>query len=242
MTYYTGCIAAVPTANRQKYIEHVAAAWPLMRKRGASRLVENWGVDVPHGKVNDLYGAVEARDDEAVVFTWIEWPDRATADAAWQAMQDDPDSAQIPEMPFDGARMIYGGFEPVMAEGSDRKLGYVQGFALAVPEANRAAYASVAAEAWESAFRPHGCLGIVEAWGVDVPHGKRTDFYRATKAQNGEVPVFSWTAWPDRATCDAAAKAMEADMEGQEFPEMPFDGKRMMWGGFEPVFDSATAR
>jgi uncharacterized protein YbaA (DUF1428 family) len=100
----------------------------------------------------------------------------------------------------------------------------------------------MAREAWQEAFRPHGSLGMVEAWGVDVPHGKQTDFYRAAKAEDGEVPVFSWVAWPDRATCDAAAKAMQKEMEGKEFPDMPFDGKRMMWGGFEPIFDSATAR
>lgn len=57
-------------------------------------------------------------------------------------------------------------------------------------------------------------------------------------AKDGEVVVFSWTAWPDRATCDAAAKAMEAGMEGQEMPEMPFDGMRMTWGGFSVLFDS----
>src|SRR5690606_29791017 len=179
MTYYTGCIAAVPTANRQKYLDHVNAAWPLMRKHGATRMVESWGVDVPKGKVNDLYGAVNAKDDEAVVFSWIEWPDKAASDAAWQTMNDDPAMKEMPQMPFDGSRMIFGGFEPVFAEGSDKGAGYLQGFALAVPEKNRTAYARMAREAWDGAFRPNGCLGIVEGWGVDVPHGKQTDFYRA---------------------------------------------------------------
>lgn len=241
MSYYTGSIAAVPTANRQKYLEHIHAVWPLMRKHGAARMVESWGVDVPKGKVNDLYGAVNARDDETVVFAWIEWADKPTADAAWEKMQGDPAMKEMQQMPFDGGRMIFGGFEPVFAEGTDRGAGYLQGFALAVPQKNKDAYAAMAREAWQDAFRPNGCLGIVEGWGVDVPHGKQTDFYRASKAEDGEVPVFSWTAWPDRATCDAAAKAMEASMEGQEFPEMPFDGRRMMWGGFDVLFDSAAA-
>lgn len=240
MTYYTGFIAAVPTANRQKYIDHLNEAWALFRKHGAIRMVESWGVDVPRGKVNDLQGAVNARDDETVVFSWAEWSDKAAADAAWQKMQDDPAMTQMAQMPFDGSRMIFGGFEPVFAGGTDRGGSYLQGFALAVPEKNRNAYAAMAKDAWEEAFRPHGCLGIVEGWGVDVPHGKQTDFYRAAKAEDGEVPVFSWTAWPDRATCDAAAKAMEAEMEGKDFPEMPFDGRRMMWGGFEILFDSAA--
>ena len=240
MTYFTGSIAAVPTANRQKYVDHVNAVWPLFRNHGATRMVETWGVDVPKGKVNDLYGAVNAREDETVTFSWLAWPDKAAADAAWQKMQGDPDMTAM-DMPFDGSRMIFGGFEPVFEGGTDRGAGYFQGFALAVPEKNKEPYVRMAREAWEGAFQPNGCLGIVEAWGVDVPRGKQTDFYRASKAEDGEVPLFSWTAWPDRATCDAAAKAMEADMEGQEFPEMPFDGKRMMWGGFEPIFDSDKA-
>ncbi|MFC3057732.1 DUF1428 domain-containing protein [Paenirhodobacter populi] len=242
MTYYTGFIGAVPTANKQKYIDHVRAAWPLFRNHGAIRMVESWGVDVPRGKVNDLYGAVLARDDETVVYSWIEWPDKATADTARQGMESDPLWKDIPEMPFDGSRMIYGGFEPVLAEGTDRGAGYFQGFALAVPGKNKEPYVRMAGEAWESAFRPHGCLGIVEAWGIDVPHGKQTDFYRASKAEPDEVPIFSWAAWPDKATADAAAKAMEAGMEGQDFPETPFDGMRMMWGGFEPIFVSDGAR
>lgn len=241
MTYYTGSIAAVPTANRQEYVDHVKEAWALFRTYGAIRMVESWGVDVPKGKVNDLYGAVNARDDETVIFAWIEWPDKATADEAWRKMQADPAMRDMPQMPFDGSRMIFGGFEPVFAQGSDRDAGYIQGFALAVPERNRRAYVDMAKGAWDDAFRPNGCLGMVEAWGVDVPHGKKTDFYRAALAEPGEAPLFSWVAWPDKATCDAAARAMEAGMEGQEYPEMPFDGKRMMWGGFEPVFDSATA-
>lgn len=237
MTYFTGSIAAVPPANRQKYIDHVKAAWPLFRRHGATRMVECWGVDVPRGKVNDLYRAVDARGDEAVVFAWVEWPDKEAADAAREKMWAGPDMADM-EMPFDGSRMIFGGFAPVFSGGSDRGAGYIQGFALAVPEKNPDAYVRMAGEAWEGGFRPHGCLGIVEAWGVDVPRGKLTDFYRASNAREGEVPVFSWIAWPDRTTCDAAGRAMEADMAGQEMPEMPFDGMRMMWGGFEPVFDS----
>ena len=74
---------------------------------------------------------------------------------------------------------------------------------------------------------------------MDVPHGSRTDFYRATLAKAGEVPMFSWVAWPDKATCDKAAQVMEADMAGKEMSPMPFDGMRMIWGGFEPIFDSA---
>ncbi|WP_333826983.1 DUF1428 domain-containing protein [Pararhodobacter sp.] len=237
MAYYTGSVGAVPTANKGKYLEHLTAAWPLFNSYGATRMVETWGVDVPKGKVTDFYGAVDARDDESIVFSWIEWPDKATADASWQKMTNDPAMKQMPEMPFDGSRMIFGGFSPVYEAGQHTGAGYYQGFLLAVPEKNKAAYAAMADEGWKM-FQKGGASGMMEAWGEDVPRGKKTDFYRATKAEAGEVAVFSWTAWPDRATCDAAAKAMEAEMGDMDTSTMPFDGMRMMWAGFEPLFDS----
>lgn len=237
MPYYTGSVVAVPTANRQKLGEHAALVWQFFQKYGALRMVDHWGVDVPKGKLTDFYGAVAAKPDEAIVFSWIEWSDRSAADKAWQEMSADPEMQSIAEMPFDGARMIFGGFDPILDEGSDKDGPYIQGFVLPVPEANKDAYLAMARTAWKEAFKPYGCLGMVEAWGVDIPQGKQTDFYRATKAEKGETVVFSWTSWPDKATCDAAGKAMEADMEGKEFPEMPFDGKRMFWAGFERITD-----
>lgn len=238
MTYYTGSICAVPSANRQKYIDHARAAWSLFESYGAARMVETWGVDVPKGADTDFYGAVDAKPDESIVFSWIAWPDKATADASWQKMEDDPAMKEMPQMPFDGKRMIFGGFSPVFERGAHTGAGYYQGFALAVPEKNRAAYKKAAAEGWQM-FEKGGALGMIENWGADVPRGKQTDFYRATKAEDGEVPVFSWTAWPDRATCDAAASAMETEMADFDMSQMPFDCKRMMWAGFEPIFDSA---
>lgn len=239
MTYYTGSLIPVPTANKAAYLDHARRAWPLFRDRGAVRMVETWGEDVPPGKVTDLLRAVQATPDETVAFSWIEWPDQATADAAWQDMMADPSiGEQMGEMPFDGPRMIFGGFSALFAEGTDRGAGYYQGYVTPVPAANREAYKALAQSAWQDMFRPHGSLGAFENWGDDVPRGKRTDFYRAVDAKDGEVIVFAWTAWPDRATCDAAAKAMEADMAGQGMPEMPFDGMRMAWGGFSTLFDS----
>lgn len=116
-------------------------------------------------------------------------------------------------------------------------MSYYSGFVLAVPADKRDDYADHATRAWP-AFKRHGALRLVECWGEDVPHGKRTDFYRATEATGDEVPVLSWIEWPDRATCDNAARQMESEMAGMEMPSMPFDGMRMFWGGFTPVFDS----
>ncbi len=119
MSYYTGSIAAVPAANRQQYLEHAAAAWTALQSFGATRMVENWGEDVPRGKVTDLHRAVDATGDEVVVFSWIEWPDKATRDKAGAKLQElmKTDDRMNPEknpMPFDGMRMIFGGFEPVV--------------------------------------------------------------------------------------------------------------------------------
>ncbi|MTH62831.1 DUF1428 domain-containing protein [Paracoccus shanxieyensis] len=116
MTYYSGFLLAVPTANKQAYIDHAKMAAPMFKRLGAIRLIENWGVDVPRGKVTDFYMATQAKDDETVVFSWIEWPDRVTADAAYAKMMDDPEMQKMPEMPFDGMRMMWGGFEPVVDE------------------------------------------------------------------------------------------------------------------------------
>lgn len=214
----------------------------MLRARGAVRVVETWAEDVQPGKVTDLLRAVNATPAETVVFSWIEWPDRATSDAAWQDMMSDPAiGAQMGEMPLDGSRMIFGSFAPLIAEGSDRDAGYYQGFVTPVPSGKKAAYEALALSAWTEMFQPNGCLGSFENWGDDVPRGKQTDLYRAVDATDDEVIVFSWTAWPDRATCDAAAQAMQTAMEGQEMPEMPFDGMRMIWGGFSVLFDSDQA-
>ncbi len=87
-------------------------------------------------------------------------------------------------------------------------------------------------------FKDYGALRIVEAWGDSIPDGKVTDFKKAVLAQEDETVVFSWIEWPDKATYEAAAAKMETDPRWAEMPEMPFDGKRMMWAGFAPIFVS----
>ena len=119
MTYVDGFVIAVPKANKQKFIEHANKGDSVFTELGATRILECWGDDVPDGKVTDFRRAVQANDDEAVVFSWIEWPDKATRDAAMGKMQDlmKNDPRMSPEknpMPFDGKRMIYGGFETIV--------------------------------------------------------------------------------------------------------------------------------
>lgn len=237
MSYHTGSVAAVPMANRDAYIDHAHRAWPHFRRRGALRMVETWGEDVPEGQHTNFHRAVQARADEAVVFSWVEWPDRAVCDAAWaDMMADEAMASEMGEMPFDGRRMFWGGFSTLMDEGETRPGAWVQGFVIPVPLANRDAFADMARASW-AGFRDHGALRQAELWGEDLPRGAVTDFYRAVDARDGENVVFAWLEWPDRATCDAAARAMEAGAGGQPMPEMPFDGKRMFWGGFAPIVD-----
>jgi uncharacterized protein YbaA (DUF1428 family) len=119
MTYIDGFVIACPKANKHKFIDHANNADSMFIEMGAIRVIECWGEDVPDGKLTDFRMAVKAKADEDVVFSWIEWPDKATRDKCYAVMMDpsnsDPrmDPAKNP-MPFDGKRMIFGGFTPVV--------------------------------------------------------------------------------------------------------------------------------
>ncbi len=119
MPYYDGYLLAVPTANREKYREQAEKVWPLFRKHGALAMQENWGDDVPDGKVTSFPMATKKKDDETVVFSWVAWPDKATRDAAWKAMMEAPDMNAMDQMPFDGMRMMWGGFTELVSTRAD---------------------------------------------------------------------------------------------------------------------------
>jgi uncharacterized protein YbaA (DUF1428 family) len=119
MSYIDGFVIAVPKANRQKFIDHANHADSMFVEMGAIRVIECWADDVPDGTLTDFRMAVKATEDEDVVFSWIEWPDKETRDKCYAVMMDphNSDSRMDPEknpMPFDGARMIFGGFAPVV--------------------------------------------------------------------------------------------------------------------------------
>lgn len=115
MNYVDGFVVAVPAANKRAYLEQAREALPLFKEFGATRMVECWGDQVPDGKITDFKRAVQAKEDEVVVFSWIEWPSKDVRDAGMKKMMDDPRMKDM-KMPFDGQRMIYGGFQPILDE------------------------------------------------------------------------------------------------------------------------------
>lgn len=115
MNYVDGFVVAVPKANRDTYKQVAERAAAVFKEYGALNVVECWGDDVPEGKLTSFPMAVKRKDDEAVVFSWITWPDRKARDAGMEKSMADPRlKADMDPMPFDGQRMIYGGFEVIV--------------------------------------------------------------------------------------------------------------------------------
>lgn len=238
MTYVEGFVLAVPANAKDAYRDHAADAVALFKEFGVRRHVECWGDDVPVGKVNDFRTAVQAKEGEEIVFSWFEYPDRAARDAATEKMMSDPRmQAMGAAMPFDGQRMIVAGFTPILDEAGKQgsKTGYVDGFLAAVPAGNKQAYLDMAKKA-ASVFKDYGAVRIVETWGDTVPDGKVTDYKGAVKATQDEKIVYSWVEWPSKEVRDEGWKRMMEDQRMKD-QQMPFDGKRMVYGGFAPILD-----
>ena len=118
MSYVDGFVIAVPTAKREEFRAHADAAAEVFLEQGALRVVECWGDDVPHGKLTDMHMAVRAQPEETVVFSWIEWPSKAVRDAGMEKVMADPRlQPDVNPIPFDGTRMIYGSFVPIVDRG-----------------------------------------------------------------------------------------------------------------------------
>ncbi|MUH71174.1 DUF1428 domain-containing protein [Psychrosphaera haliotis] len=117
MGYIDGVIVAVETAKKQEYIDFAKGTAAAFKKHGALSAIECWGDDIPDGKVTSFGMAVKCKESESVVFSWIMWPDKETRIKAWPAIEEDEALAGLfSDMPFDGARLIYGGFEVVVNE------------------------------------------------------------------------------------------------------------------------------
>ena len=246
--YVHGFVTAVPTANKAEYIKFCTSTGAALKRLGATEAVECWGVDVPDGKVTSFPLAVKKQADETVVFSWTRWPSQEVAEAAEAKMR----AGEIPEFdfaknqpPFDGKRLIYGGFEVVidMGEMPDPKARcYVTGFVWACPTAIKDKYIEFNTRMGEALMRLGG-LKVVECWGVEVPPGKVTSFPLAVKQKPNEAVDFSWVVWPSKAVADAAMANMRA---GEGMPDFDptaasnegdhaFDPSRLIYGGFEMV-------
>ncbi len=110
MSYVEGFVMAVPSGNKQAMRDNAATIASILKEHGALRVVDCWGDDVPDGKLTDFRRAVKAEAEETVVFAWAEWSSKKMRDDANAKLRDDP-RLQPGAMPFDGKRLIFGGFE-----------------------------------------------------------------------------------------------------------------------------------
>lgn len=236
MTYVDGFVLAVPDANKEAYRKMASDASKVFKKHGAISFVECWGEDVPQGKTNCFNSAVLKKEGETVMFSWIIWPDRAARDAGNEAVMADPGlGGPGMEMPFDGLRMIYGGFAHLLGDAL-AKPGLINGTVLPVPADKRADYTS-AAKKMEDLFVECGAISVVDAWSDDVPEGKVNSFHTAVLKKPGEDIVFSWINWKDQATHDAGWEKAMADPRMDKFGPQTVgaDMGRMIYGTFKPI-------
>lgn len=236
MAYVQGFVAAVPSANRQAYLDHIRPGAQAFRSYGATRVAHAWGDDVSTGRNNDYQAAVLAGPDETVVFGWIEYPDRATRDAASGKQMADPRMREAGDRPFDADRILLGGFQVIVDSGEGRG-SYFDGCLVPVPIDRREPYRSLA-EHSAALFREYGAVRVLEAWGDDVPEGTTTDFRRAVLLERGEQVVVSWIEWPSRRVRDEAWPKLMEDPRMKRPDELPFDASRMLYGGFSSILDA----
>lgn len=113
--YIQGFVIPVPEANKAAYQDMAEKFWEIIKDYGALSQVESWEADIKDGTLTDFRRAVNIKAGEKVVFAWMTWPDRATADSSHDKLMADPRMDQFgTAMPFDGKRMIFGGFEPLV--------------------------------------------------------------------------------------------------------------------------------
>jgi uncharacterized protein YbaA (DUF1428 family) len=237
MTYVVGFVTAVPTANKEAYREHAQKAAVLLKEFGATRVIDAWGDDVPDGEVTDFKGAVKAKTGEEIVFSWHEYADQAAADAAFETMMSDPRMHELgSQMPFDGKRMIIGGFETVIDHGAKGRPAYVDGTLIPVPADKKEIYAEVDST-FAQVIKEHGATRVVGAWGDDVTEAEVTGYRQAVKASDGEKIIYGWVEWPSKQVRDAGWEKVMADPRMYR-DDIPYDNARRVHGGFATILDA----
>lgn len=240
MAYIEGFLVAVPVANKDAYIKAATGMVAMMKEFGVVRFVETWGDDVPEGQVTDMRRAVKATEDETVVFSWFEYPDKAARDTAGARMRADPRMEDMgKDMPFDGMRMIYGGFETLVEGGAAGGGTYLDGSVAPALADARETYAAHSRRVTKRLLEL-GALRCVEAWEDDIDDGKVTDFRRAVNAEAGEKIVFSWIEWPSKEVRASAWNAVMADpsLIPNDEEKGAVDNRRRIFGGFVPILDA----
>ena len=243
--YIDGLVFAVPTANKQAFIDYAKRSDSFLE--GYIRIGYGWEDELLEGQLTDFRKSVQAKTDESIIFVWIEWPDKATRNLEHQNMQArlKSEATFINEIPpFDGARMLSGGFETIIDfettihnKKGDFKMSYFDGFLFAVKSENKEAFIDYANRA-NSLIE--GCTRIVYALEDDLQDGQVTDFRMAVQAKDDEAVVFGWEEWPDKEARNKGHELMADYLEshetlGKEIP--PFDELRMVFGGFETIIE-----
>lgn len=242
MTYVEGFVAAVPAANKEAYRKHATDAAVLFTELGATRVVEAWGDDIPDGKITDFKRSVKAKPDEVIVFSWHEYPSKAVAEAVFEKVMSDPRMQGFgARMPFDGQRMIIGGFKPIAVDSVPGDTNYIDGSLVPVVAKRRDDYHAMATTV-NTVLMEYGAVRVVDAWGDDVPDGKVTDYKGAVQAESGEEIVYSWVEWPSKQARDAGWEKVMADPRMYPDPStVPCDDRRRVHGGFVPIVDIRAA-
>jgi uncharacterized protein YbaA (DUF1428 family) len=114
MSYFDGFVTPVWPGKREEYRTMAEKTAAMFVEHGALQVVEGFADDVPHGKQTDFWRAVEAVDEEGLVLSWVVWPSKEVRDAGWAKVMEDPRMKSLGELPFDGKRLIYGGFETIV--------------------------------------------------------------------------------------------------------------------------------
>ena len=166
--YFQSVVIPVKTGNKQAFLDMVNKMSSIFAEHGATRSVECWGDDLMDGKITDFKKAVQATDDETVVFSWDWWPDKTAYDAAMKKLMADDRMKPDGSMPFDGRRLICGAFETCFDTGGVGRFGYLDGMVASVPDGSREKFVDDAAK-MARLFQEKGARRLVDGWGVDVP-------------------------------------------------------------------------